>query len=137
MEKTLFTIGYGNRTPAVLVGMLRDADVDVIDIRNYGTKAWCQAYWGKNICETLKPMRCHRLGVFGNACSTLNAYHGRLAQDAFVNDQLLLFAKLIGNGFYKHPCLLCAEIDPARCHRSILAEELIKRLGADWFVKHL
>jgi uncharacterized protein YeaO (DUF488 family) len=41
--------------------------------------------------------------------------------------------RLVGDG--RRVCLLCLEADPRRCHRSIVAEELSRRLGVE--VHHL
>lgn len=147
----LFTIGYGNRKPAELLKILRDNGIrTVIDVRRRGSKAYMRLYWaeqptGENrFCNWLyvNGIRHIQPAIFGNYYDSLEEYKKSLSLPDKVRN-IRILAEGIERGnidnycLFANFCLLCAEIDPAKCHRSILAEELVKRLGNDWEVVNL
>jgi uncharacterized protein (DUF488 family) len=135
--RTLYTIGYGNRKPEELINILKDAGIQVVvDVRRRFSKSWCRKYWQVNIKDWLEQSGFKHIygDEFGNDCDSLEEY--REYKLEFRRMEFEWMATDIRDK-YGITALLCAEIDPIKCHRSILAEELIKLLGSDWNVKHL
>lgn len=142
----LWTIGYAQATPAGLVATLEAAGVDLlVDVR--AVAASRRPGFAKGaLAAVLRQagIDYHHLRGLGTPAPGREAARaGRL--DAFerifrahlagveAQADLAELEDLIRAG--RRVCLLCLEADPAHCHRSIVAEELQRRLGLE--VHHL
>ncbi len=134
---TLYTIGYGNRKPVALLKILKDNGIEtVVDVRRAFSKSWCRKYWQVSIKEWLESEGYKHIygDELGNQYDSLEEY--KKYQFEIRKAELEWLAHDIQANYGK-TCLLCAEIDPSKCHRSILADKLLEILGADWKVVHL
>ena len=140
----LCTIGYGNNQPDVFLERIKAAGIDlVIDVRREGCKAWHGKYNHKAIGKWLE-----RCGIRWVAIPSLANESHTLAEYIVPRQAIKFtarFIKLCTDPFYDRdfsdrrqaPCILCAELDPNRCHRKLVAEALVKELGKGWGVKYL
>ena len=142
MDRILYTIGYGNRKPDDFVEILKDAGIEtVIDVRREGSRGYCFAYSPMGLRGKLKMIDIRYLppGWLGNPCESLEDYakylDAAIAEDKY--EKFGCLTSLMYDSFYGKTCLLCAEIDPAKCHRSILADRVVEMLGDGWEVIHL
>jgi len=138
-DDKLYTIGYGNRKPDELIKILKDAGVRfIIDVRRHDSGARLYQYRpGEPIQKLLNE---HGIGY----------EHWSFYGNYFRNDWPQQYKRFLHRNreqinisiddifaIGKPTCLLCAEIDHAKCHRSILADKLAEILGDDWKVVHL
>ena len=131
---TIYTAGYGARPPAALVALLREAGVRcVVDVRLRPDRARIAPYQrardaGSGIERLFADagIAYRSLPELGNLFLECEDWQPRYAQLVERSGDLLL-ARLAGT---PEPfCLLCAEEDPAACHRGVLAARL-ERDGA-------
>jgi uncharacterized protein (DUF488 family) len=136
---TLFTIGYGGRKPSDFVDCLLAAGVrTVVDVRLRPNNAAMGAYVKAKSAETGIEHLLARAGIgyrslieLGNVffdCPDWQLKYAELLERA--GD--LLVGRLAG--LPQPMCLLCAEKNPAECHRTQIAESLARRR---FEVKHL
>jgi len=142
MNKTLYTIGYGNNTPEDFTKRLTDAGIAaVLDVRCRGSKSWSGNYgWGAAMKKLVgKPGVGYYVGAgLGNECESLSTYAIWLEDHP---ERLVESARQIGRSS-ERTCLLCAERDAYKngvvnCHRVYIADTLAKILGDEWSVEHL
>jgi len=131
--EALYTIGYTKKSLERFVTLLREAGVDaVVDVRRFNTSQL--AGWAKRddlafllrsafgiayvhlpalapTPEMLKSLRASR-----DWWAYDTAFRALMAETAMVKQ-----AAPVLSGF-RRPCLLCAEHQPAECHRRLLAE---------------
>lgn len=148
----LYTVGYGGKTPTVLVCQLADAGVEyVVDVRRHDSRAFAGYYfpglpW---IGQTLQAFKYRHSAVFGNYFQTedsdgLDEYAVSMSEpdDAMAMDitEAAVLAK------YQVTCFLCSCKLPYKngvvdCHRVYVAEAVAKRLevmtGEGWSIEHL
>jgi uncharacterized protein (DUF488 family) len=128
-QRTVFTVGYGNRTPDEFVQLLHEHGIrEVVDVRLRPDRARLAAFKlskddGKGIRALLKPRGIGYLSFveLGNVfldCIDWEPRYRRLLESA---TPLLLERVLGTDGDF---ALLCAEIDHKECHRTIIAEHL-------------
>lgn len=122
----LFTIGYGNRKPDEFFALIPDGAV-VIDVRAYPTCKWQFSYREHGLRAQLCPngeQRYFPIQSLGNVSGTADTWQSP--------DEMLAHAwmDLIADGIRQGItyCLLCAELDPNRCHRRFVAEEIARRV---------
>lgn len=134
MNTTVFTLGYGGRAPAEFVSQLLGAGVrTVVDVRARPDRASMGAYM--RVRRSDKGIEA-LLGAAGIGYQSLPELGNPFLDDAFAGDwqhrygQLLAAAApllmvrlqgLVTAGTGAPLCLLCAEQDPARCHRTQIA----------------
>jgi uncharacterized protein (DUF488 family) len=131
---TIYTAGYGARPPSQLVALLRAAGVRcVVDVRLRPDRARIAPYKrardaGAGIEQLFAGagIAYRSLPELGNLFLECDDWRPRYAQLVARSGDLLL-ARLAGTP--EPYCLLCAEEDPAQCHRGVLAERL-ERDGA-------
>lgn len=141
----LFTIGYQGTTPTELLTMLQENQVDIlIDVRYLPwsrNPSYCKSplsrFLEQNHINYIHlrqlgnpPLLRRQLHETGDWVSFAEAYLTHLkALNGTVESAL---APLSGHTV----CLMCMEADPAECHRSLLAGELVDR-GIAARVDHL
>ena len=161
MNKILYTLGYGllegthaERKRAFqdrLKGIQEEIGlpVVVVDIRKIGSSSrngkWCDQspHNGVGLWETLEEIEIpySDQSVFANHYGhTQRGFAEYRRSITSRNDYLFQYE--INSGYIAH-LLLCAERKPFKpsgapnCHRVVLAEELVKRMGMGWEVWHL
>ena len=158
MDKTLFTIGYGNNTPDVFLKRLTDAGVTTVyDTRRADSGSWCAQYcqgyamfnWFDYDCWVKHHVRIEyyiasRLANNFDTLSEFNAWLS-LSGEQGGKHHIEWLAELIA-GENKIPCLLCCELQAYKngevnCHRVHVADALVKQLNEitddKWSVVHL
>ena len=137
---TVWTIGHGTRSLADFVGVLVEAGIDrLVDVRavprsrrhpHFGYGPLGAALEARGIAYEWrgKPLGGRRHAGDANRHGGLEepafrAYAEHMESDTFRAAGQALAALAEG----AHVCIACAERDPARCHRSLIA---------DWLVTH-
>jgi len=120
----VLTVGHSDREPDELDALLGEAGVThVIDVR---TAPWSRRFpWhGKDELER----RCRSAGRaylwMGAALGGLHA--GDWAERRAGEDYRRALARVIELAGEGVPVLLCAERDPAHCHRRLIADDLVR-----------
>ena len=139
MKITFYTIGYGNRTPAEFVSALQAHGVStVVDVRFRPGRARLNCYAKAKTPDKRIEKLLTAVGIkyesfveLGNPFLDVEAwaepYRRRLETDGPKLTERLV--RLVGSGEIAQPfCLLCAEKQPQDCHRTILADWLVKSL---------
>jgi uncharacterized protein (DUF488 family) len=136
MLRELFTIGYQGREPAELVAVLEDHGVEVVvDVRDRPISR--KKGFSKRALEELSSahgiayVHARELGnpkanrdAGGGLATVLSNYEAWMAprwDEAFAALRPAIEDKRV--------CLLCLERDPQECHRTIVAREMVARLG--------
>ena len=128
----VFTLGYGGRGREEVLGSLRSADIrSVVDVRLRPDRASMGIYAraktpDKGIECWLREsgLKYFSLVELGNVFVDLPDWQDRYRQ------LLACAGNLLTARLEKVPtpyCLLCAEADPTRCHRGLIAEYLHKQ----------
>lgn len=130
-ERRIWTVGTGHRTLAELVTILASAGVDrVADVRSY-PKSHLAHFDRERLGEGL--------GEAGVDYVWLGADLGGLRPGgyaAYMESERFGrgLAELEGRARERPTAILCAEVDPGRCHRALVAGALAER---GWEVVHL
>jgi uncharacterized protein (DUF488 family) len=137
---TLYTIGHGNRVVADFIALLQSARVTcLIDVRAYPRSRRNPQFARIALDPALKAAAIHYVwegaalggmrrphGDSPNVALTDAAHRGyadHMASAAF-RDAL---ARLIEIGGTRATAFMCAETNPAHCHRSFIADALVAR----------
>jgi uncharacterized protein (DUF488 family) len=136
---TLFTIGYEDATPARLVEALRGAGVTaLVDVRALANSrkpgfaktalsaVLAEAGIGYRHVKALGTPAEGRAAVRAGRPAEMRRIFG--AHLAGLEAQAAL-AALAGQAGHETICLLCLESDPARCHRTLVAEAVAATSG--------
>ncbi|WP_043336753.1 DUF488 domain-containing protein [Belnapia moabensis] len=142
---TLFTIGYEDATPARLIEALHGAGVTtLVDVRALANSrkpgfaktalsaALAEAGIGYQHVKALGTPAEGRAAVRAERPGEMRRIFG--AHLAGLEPQAAL-AALTDRARHETVCLLCLEADPARCHRTLVAEAVAATSGAT--VTHL
>jgi uncharacterized protein (DUF488 family) len=142
----LYTIGFTQKSLRQFVALLRGASVDgVVDVRLNNTSQL--AGYAKRddlafILETFG-IRYYEERRLAPTAALLDAYHRDHDWEAYVPAFEALLAErplaaLLDTiaARFERPCLLCAEPEPDRCHRRLVAEAFV-RLRPGLEVRHL
>lgn len=142
----LYTIGYEGRDIADFIERLKDFNITrVIDVRElpisrkrgFSKSALSEKLGEANIqyihFKSLgSPSQIrNRLKQNKNYIQFFKAYSQYLSENTGVLDEVYRF---ISDG---NNCLMCYEVNPNRCHRSIIAKMLKKRNGENVDIIHL
>ncbi|NEP44869.1 MAG: DUF488 domain-containing protein [Okeania sp. SIO2G4] len=131
-NKYILTFGYGNRKDYTeFLEYLQNFDVKcVIDVRK-SPRAWSRKWYGdkiENLCHSKNIQYISKVSL-GNTSGKANWVSPTPEK---VDADLSEIAEIVTQG---NILLLCAELDPARCHRVEVANCLNKLISAQ--VKHL
>ncbi len=138
LMKRLFTIGHSNHTDSFFVSLLKEHGITaVVDVRQFPYSRHVPAYNRENIKKILEDNSINY--IFMGDC--LGA---RPSDAAFYTNERVDFQKLATASFFKTGlerletgienyvvCLMCAEKDPLKCHRTILVCRNLKHLNID------
>jgi uncharacterized protein (DUF488 family) len=142
----LCTIGFTHRSLREFIGQLREAGVDgVVDVRLNNTSQLAGYAKRDDLAFILETFGIGYVEEprLAPTPALLDTYHHDHDWDAYVPQfQALLVERplteildTIGARFAR-PCLLCAEPEPSRCHRRLVAEAFA-RLDPELEVRHL
>jgi uncharacterized protein (DUF488 family) len=131
VQRTIWTVGTGHRSMGELAAILRAAGVEgVADVRSY-PKSHLSHFDRDQLDAHLSGLGI-RYTWLGADLGGLRreGYEAYMASDRFARG-LSEFVRLAQE---RPTAVLCAEIDPARCHRRLIAAELAKD---GWLVVNL
>lgn len=141
---TLYTIGYTAFQPTDFLDVIANYGVKLlVDVRSLPYSAHSPEYNGPNIERLLKEHRIHYRNYakeFG-ARQTNRHY---FSDEGYLNFEKFAQSSQFQQGFYKLQksieqgytfVLMCAEKDPATCHRSIMVSRVFNDSGYD--VRHI
>jgi uncharacterized protein (DUF488 family) len=126
MTLRIYTIGYAGWAPAALRDHVLALGATLVDVRIAPTSKSPQ--WRKEALAALMGAAYRHLPALGNR----NAFTGGPVALNDPERAIQPIAALLERG---PVVLLCGCADPQRCHRSVAAEFLAKRLGAE--VEHI
>lgn len=138
-----FTIGYGNRDTEAFWAALRDAEVGVlVDVRS-SPYSRHRPEFSKRPLQREAARRGFEYGFLGEKLGGRpdaptcyvdgRIVYARCRERAPFRDGIVAVAALAAEGH--RPCLMCAEEDPARCHRTELLSPALADAGVE--VVHL
>lgn len=137
---TIYTIGHSNVEPDAFLRLLRLAKIDVlVDVRSNPNSTWASFAKKDNLRNLLRSsgIRYSYMGdILGGQPSNAECYDpktGRvdytLMQEKESFKQSIV--RLINDSKRHKICLMCAEENPAHCHRSLLIGSALNRAGAN------
>ncbi len=155
-HRILFTAGYGNQPEPDFIARLKSYDVNfVFDVRRKESRSWNPAYFPGNSRIGLL-FRRNRIPYWpllffnprydlGNRLDTLADYENWLHSERNLIPFFESLAAFIEGNIGIIPCLLCAERSHEKCHRTIVAEQLLGYINeitsrdhtTSWIIKHI
>jgi uncharacterized protein (DUF488 family) len=143
---TLHTIGYEAANVDDFLGTLTEAGVTLlVDVRRVASSrrpGFAKTRLGENLATVgIRYLHLRELGTPAEGRAAARAgrteemkriVRGQLETEA-AQQELQALAELVAGG--SATCLLCLEAEPAECHRSVVAEELARRVPLT--VQHL
>lgn len=146
---TLYTIGHGARSEQGFVSLLRDALISrLVDVRAFPASRRHPQFSGARLAAALESDRVQydwqgetlggfRKGGEHSAHTALKhpmfrAYAEHMESEAFVRAA----EKLAKTAQNERICVMCAERDPAHCHRSLIADWLVTHVKGRRLVYH-
>jgi uncharacterized protein (DUF488 family) len=133
---TVYTIGHSNYEPDTFLRLLRSAKIKVlVDIRSSPNSSWATFAKKQNLQELLKSAGIKYL-YMGDVLGGLPSDPECLDPQTGKTDYRLIQQKAsfqqgiirVINGCKKYRiCLMCAEENPAHCHRSLLVGDALIR----------
>lgn len=138
-KKAIITIGYSSRTFDELLGLLRQAGVQIVaDVRSAPNSRQSPEFNQKNLAESLPKLGItyHHLKELGGKDRPIlerspnrglpKAWQG-YADYMQSEDFERCLRRLLALATIGPVALLCAEADPAKCHRRLIADVLTAR----------
>src|SRR5215813_7549513 len=142
----LYTIGFTQKSLRQFIGLLREVHVDgVVDIRLNNTSQLAGYAKRDDLAFILETVGIGYLEEkrLAPTSELLDAYHRDRDWPAYERAfTALLAARPLPEILtaledrFARPCLLCAEPEPSKCHRRLVAEAFV-RLRPDLEVQHL
>ncbi len=145
----IFTIGYATKPVNIFVDQLHENGISVVaDVRSVPYSKTFFDYHRENIKNTLRDAGIQYV-YLGEELGPRSKDHEHYDQNNQVQFDLLMQASLFREGIERlHTgvkrkyliALMCAEKDPAICHRSLLIGYYLSRQimqDASWFVQHI
>lgn len=141
----LYTIGYSAyyNPEDFLEALKRNGITALVDVRAQPEIASFAHYKGQSLKAALNAAGIHYL-------SFAEEFGARPLSDEFYTDGVADFAKIAASPAFKKGCeriraglerfaicLMCAEKDPAACHRSILITHEIEKIYPEIAIKHI
>jgi uncharacterized protein (DUF488 family) len=145
MNKTLFTIGHSTHTIKEFLLILKTYGISLlVDVRHYPGSRYCPQFGQKELIHSLNKAGIeykHLVGLGGRRKmikgSLVNAgwrspqfrgYADYMQTKEFKDNlsELMLIAK------EKNTAIMCAEVLPWRCHRSLISDALLKNGFIVW-----
>ena len=146
---TIFTIGYATKPVNIFVDQLLENGIDVVaDVRSVPYSKTFAEYHRENIKNTLKDAGIQYV-YLGEELGPRSKDPGHYDKNNQVQFDRLMEASLFLEGIERLQtgvkrkyliALMCAEKDPATCHRSLLIGYYLSRQamhGAYWSVQHI
>jgi len=114
----LYTIGYGNQPPEYFFARIPD-DARIIDVRQRANSQFRPAYCGSALKAKFAE-RYHHEKNLGNPERNTDCWQPE-SHEAAHQSMLLIASRIITGMVY---VLMCAELDPERCHRRFVAQAI-------------
>lgn len=157
VHRTLFTAGYGNQLPSFFMERLKSFDINLIfDVRRKEAHSWYPEYRPGNfnigaLFKHFNILYWFLLSYsspkydYGNRFDTLDEYYNWISSHPKALGHLQNLAVFIEGNTGIIPCLLCAERSHEKCHRTIVADQLLKYVNAittrdhttPWKIQHI
>jgi len=136
VTSTLWTVGYGGTTIEHLIDDLRSAEIaTVVDTRANPFSprpAFRRAALERALTEGgLRYVTIPALGAPKDIRSLPTDGSFQAAYERHLASAMPELTDLIRRAESERICLLCAEADPAECHRSVLAKRVARSIQAD------
>lgn len=137
----IYTIGHSNHTKEKFLDLLAAARIEVVaDVRSNPNSRWAAFANRDNLKEILEPARIHYIysgDMLGGRPSDSDSYDQSGKPDYQAIQEKEYFRrgiKRILDGIKRYRvCLICAEEDPASCHRNLLVADNLRRAGVQVF----
>ena len=136
---TIYTIGHSNHEPDTFLRLLSVAKIDVlVDVRSNPNSTWAPFAKQGNLENLLKSSGIRYLymgDVLGGHPSDDECYDSKTGKVEYASMQEKesfkqgIMRLINGSKRYKI-CVMCAEENPAHCHRSLLVGNALNRAGA-------
>lgn len=145
MPHTLYTIGYSSfLNPDDFISALKKNNVNaLVDVRGFPNLASFEHYKGENLKKLLNANGIHYL-------SFANEFGVRPKEDRYYTDDIVNFGKIAASESFKSGCerifkglekydicLMCAEKNPAVCHRGVFLTHLLEKLQPGLDIRHI
>jgi len=144
----LWTVGHGNRGAEALVSLLREAGIrTLVDVRARPASRRHPWFAREALMARLGPEGIAYVWE-GRDLGGMRSLSGWSPHEALAEPGMRAYAQHMGSEAFRQAALrvlalaeaaptavLCAETDPARCHRSLLADHFVAVLGVE--VVHL
>jgi len=138
------TIGYGGRTIEALLQQMHEHNIHLLaDVRSAPYSRYQPSFSRDALARSVRAagMRYSFLGKeLGGRPQDPTCYdskghvvYERVRAKSFFREGMARLLDACKNGLT--PCLLCAEVDPSRCHRTAMVGEALQEAGAE--VVHL
>lgn len=136
----IYTIGHSNHEPDEFLRLLRVVKVDVlVDVRSNPNSSWADFAKKDNLTNLLKSsgIRYVYMGdMLGGYPSEEECYDPRTgkADYALIREREPFkrgIARLLNGSRRYTICIMCAEENPAHCHRSLLVANALSQRGAN------
>lgn len=157
LERILFTAGYGNQPEPDFLARLKQSNINfILDVRRKEARSWNPRYRPGyfHIGELLKSVKFSYWFLvqydgnsqdFGNRFDTLVEYSNWIQNEHKVLLFLQNISAFLEGNIGIVPCVLCAERSHQNCHRTIVAQELLKYINAitraegttPWIIQHI
>lgn len=144
-QHSLYTIGYSSffNRDDFLACLKKNNIGALVDVRGQPEIASFDQYKGHNLKTFLKDNQIHYL-------SFAQEFGVRPTEDKYYTDNAVDFSKIAASEMFKNACqrirnglekfnicLMCAEKDPAVCHRSILITHVLEKIYPDLKIGHI
>lgn len=137
---TIYTVGHSNHEPDIFLQLLRLARIEIlVDVRSNPNSSWAPFAKRQNLQELLKSASIKYLymgDTLGGHPSDPECFDPQTGKTDYqliqqkVSFQEGIIRLLNGCKEYRI-CLMCAEENPAHCHRSLLVGDALTRNGVD------
>jgi len=141
MGKIVYTIGHSNHEPDVFIALLKRYKIELlVDVRSQPYSSYIKQFSKKTLMDILKKngIGYWHLGAMGGKPEDESLY-----RDGKVDFELIKKSEAYKTSFkslktmisLKTVVLMCAEEDPAKCHRNQMMTPELMKLGFE--VKHI
>ena len=147
--RKLYTVGYGNEEEADFLGRLEQAGINfILDVRRKDAHSWNPKYrpgYSAGMHELLRTAKISYWPLLffnpyfdlGNRFDKLSDYRDWISNGPKPQRFLENIAMFLAGNSGIIPCLLCAERSHEHCHRTIVAEVLVRMMNALAYTEHV
>jgi len=138
----IYTIGHSNHTREQFLNLLTDARIQIlVDVRSNPNSRWAVFANEGNLKEILESVQIRYVylgNALGGRTSDSDSYDnetGKVDYRAIREKEYFRLAinRLLDEVKRYRVCIMCAEEDPASCHRNLLVAEDLRQIGIEVF----